>query len=71
MKNTKYSFLDYEKFTKFRQELHKIPELGFEEFETKNFILNQSYTDWPNADLPFPVAPYNKMPLGTFILTLS
>ncbi len=37
----------------------------------KNFIGNSSSTAVPKAVFPFPVAPYNKIPLGTFILTLS
>ncbi len=37
---TKLSFLDLEKFTKFRQDLHRIPELGFEEAETKKYLLD-------------------------------
>jgi len=40
MNALKHSFTDYEKFSKFRQDLHKIPELGYEEFETKKYILN-------------------------------
>jgi len=38
-----FQFLDYEKYITFRQELHKIPELGFEEIETKKFILDHLY----------------------------
>ncbi len=36
----KQSIIDHEKFTKFRQDLHKIPELGFEEIETKKYLLD-------------------------------
>lgn len=38
MHRAKY-IMDIEKFTKFRQDLHKIPELGFQEFETKTFLM--------------------------------
>ncbi len=37
---SKSNFLDWEKYNNFRQDLHKIPELGYEEFETKKYILN-------------------------------
>jgi N-acetyldiaminopimelate deacetylase len=40
MSFTKYSFLDFEKYTKFRQDLHRIPEIGFEEVETKKYLLD-------------------------------
>lgn len=38
--STLHPLLNLEKFTKFRQDLHKIPELGFEEAETKKYLLN-------------------------------
>jgi len=40
MNKSRYSFFDYEKYLKFRQDLHKIPELGFEEYETKKYLLD-------------------------------
>jgi amidohydrolase len=40
METHRFSFMDTIKYEKFRQDLHKIPEIGFEEFETKKYLLD-------------------------------
>lgn len=40
MSSIQYSLPDLEKYIKFRQDLHRIPEMGFEEAETKRYLLD-------------------------------
>lgn len=40
METNRFKYMDVNKYEKFRQDLHKIPEMGMEEYETKKFILS-------------------------------
>ena len=40
MNTHRFSFMDTKKYDIFRQDLHKIPEMGMEEYETKKYIMN-------------------------------